>query len=279
MKNILKELILFTILLIYFIYCLTNNDYITTKTIYSVTIWLKKIIPTLFPTFIIVDLIYNSNLPYYINKYLHINYIYLLSIISGSPSNAYILNKYNIDITKLLAVTKYTSPIFTYTFLKVIFNSKIALIIMSCNIITNFILIKLINPPKISFTRQNISIFNTLINSITKNINTLIIILGTIIFFNTLPLNLIHNIYLKTFLLSILEITTSLSNLSTISMPLTLKLIFTIISISSCGLCIEAQIKSIINDTSINYPNYLLYRLIHLIIFFFLTFVTITILI
>ena len=279
MKNILKELILFTILLIYFIYCLTNNDYITTKTIYSVTIWLKKIIPTLFPTFIIVDLIYNSNLPYYINKYLHINYIYLLSIISGSPSNAYILNKYNIDITKLLAVTKYTSPIFTYTFLKVIFNSKIALIIMSCNIITNFILIKLINPPKISFTRQNISIFHTLINSITKNINTLIIILGTIIFFNTLPLNLIHNIYLKTFLLSILEITTSLSNLSTISMSLTLKLIFTIISISSCGLCIEAQIKSIINDTSINYPNYLLYRLIHLIIFFFLTFVTITILI
>ena len=124
MKNILKNLLLLTILIIYFYYVLTNNEFITSKTIYSVTIWLHKILPTLFPTFIIVDLIYNSNIPYYVNKYGHFNYIYLLSIISGSPTNAYILNKYDGDLTKLLAVTKYTSPIFTYTFLKLIFNNK-----------------------------------------------------------------------------------------------------------------------------------------------------------
>ena len=276
MKNILKETILLTIIIIYFIYCLTNNEYLTTKTIYSITIWLKKILPTLFPTFIIADLIYHSNLPYYLNKYFHLNYIYLLSIISGSPSNAYILNKYNQDLTKLLAVTKYTSPIFTYTFLKLIFNSKIAFLIMLSNIISNLILIKIIKPPKLSFTKQNYSFFNTLITSIKKNINTLITILGTIIFFNTLPLTKIKNIYLKSFVLSLLEITTSLNHLSLINIPLTIKLIFTLISISTCGLCIECQIKSIINDTLINYPKYLFYRFLHLIIFFFITFLSIT---
>ena len=279
MKNILKETTLFTILITYFIYCLTNNTYIVSKTIYSVNIWLHKIIPTLFPTFIIVDLIYSSNLPYYISKYLHLNYIYLLSIISGSPSNAYMLNKYDVDITKLLAVTKYTSPIFTYTFLKLIFNHQIALIIITCNILTNFILIKLLKPPKIPFTKQNNNILKTFITSLSKNINLLITILGTIIFFNTLPFTKITNPYLKGLILSILEITTSLNYLSITSIPLTIKLILAIISISTCGLCIECQIKSIINDTFINYSKYLKYRLFHLLIFFFLTFVTITLLI
>ena len=115
MKNILKEIVLFTIILLLFIYSLTNNTLITEKIIYSTNIWLTKIVPTLFPTFIIVDLISNSKIPYYISKYLHINYIYILSIISGSPSNAYLLSNYNNqDLTKLLATTKYTSFIFMF---------------------------------------------------------------------------------------------------------------------------------------------------------------------
>ena len=72
MKNKFKNIILFTIIFIYFIYCITNNTYITKQTIYSFNLWLTKIIPSLFPTFIIVDLIYNSNLikgRYYVRVY------------------------------------------------------------------------------------------------------------------------------------------------------------------------------------------------------------------
>ena len=277
MKNILKETLLLTIILTYLLYSLTNNEYITIKTIYSLNIWTHKILPTLFPTFIITDLLYNSNIPYYLDKYFHLSYIYLLSIISGSPSNAYMLNNYQTDITKHLATTKYTSLIFTFTFLRLIFNVKIALIIILCNILTNIILIKLLKPPKLTLTKNNSNPLNTLIKSITKNINTLITILGTVIFFNTLPISQIKNIYLRSFILSFLEITTSLNNLTTINLPLTFKLIFTIISISTCGLCIECQIKSIVNDTSLNYSKYLFYRFLHLIIFGFLTFITIAI--
>ena len=140
MKDKIKDFILFTIIALYFVYCITNNTYIKEQVIYSFNIWITKIIPSLFPTFIIVDLLYNSNIPYYINKYLHINCLYILSIISGSPSNAYILNKYKEDITKQLSITKYTSPIFTYTYLKAIFNHKIALLLLFTNILSNIIL-------------------------------------------------------------------------------------------------------------------------------------------
>lgn len=271
MKNILKEISLFTIIILYFIYILKYNTYITEQTIYSVNIWLNKVLPTLFPTFIIVDIIYNTNIPYYIEKYFHINFIYIISIISGSPSNAYILNKYNKDITKILSVTKYTSPIFTYTFLKTIYSPKTALLLISLNILSNIILTLIIKPKNIKYIPiKQETLYTTIINSIKKNINTLITILGTIIFFNTLPTKLIKNTYLKTTLLSILEITSSFQNLTTTLLPYNIKILLTIISLSTCGLCIESQIKSIINDTSINYKQYLIYRLLHLIIFLIL---------
>lgn len=279
MKNIIKEISLFTIMTIYFIYCLQYNNYIKEQVIYSINIWITKILPSLFPTFIITDIIYNSNIPYYLNKYLHINYIYIISIISGSPTNAHLLTNYKKEITKELSVTKYTSLLFTYTFLKQIFSTKLAIILITLNILSNIIIIFLIKPKNIQIQENNQkNLLNILIKSISKNITTLITILGTIIFFNTLPVLFIKNIYIKTFLISILEITTSLTHLSTINLPLNIKLFFTILSLSTCGLCIETQIKSIINDTYINYKKYLYYRFLHLLLFLSMTFIVITLL-
>lgn len=280
MKNIIKEILLFTIIFILLIYSFTNNLEISTKIIDTLNIFITKILPSLFPTFIIVDLIYHSKIPYLIEKYLHINYIYILSIISGSPSNAYILNKYNQDITKLLAVTKYTSPLFTYNYLKLIYKPKLALILILLNILSNLILILIIKPKKIEYiNNKDTNILNIILNSIKTTTNTLLTILGTIIFFNILPLNLIKNTYIKSLILSILEITTSLENLSTTPLPNNIKILYTIISLSTCGLCIETQIKSIINDTYLNYKKYLYYRLLHLIIFLTLSLISINLLI
>lgn len=270
MKNIIKETLIFTVLTLYLFYSIKYNSYIVLKVSNTIEIWINKIIPSLFPTLIIVDIIYNTKIPLYIEKYLHINSLYILSIISGSPTNAYILTNYNEDITKHLSVTKYTSPIFTYTFLKAIFNTKIALILMSLNILSNIILTILIKPKKLKYTYQKKEISTIITNSIKKTINTLITILGTLIFFNTLPTNLIKNKYLKTIILSITEITTSLTNLTNITLPINYKILFTIISISTCGLCIETQIKSIISDTQINYNKYINYRLFHLLIYLLL---------
>ncbi len=272
MKNIIKELFTFTLIIIYFIYIINYSPYISKQTIYSVNIWLYKIIPTLFPTFILVDIIYNSNIPYYINKYLHINPLYILSIICGSPSNAYILSKENIKITKHLSVTKYTSLIFTYNYLSSIYSPNTTIKLILLNILSNIIITLIIKPKNIKYTpHKEENLFTTTINSIKKNINTLIIILGTIIFFNTLPINLISNNYIRSTLLSFLEITSSLENIKNTILPTNIKLLLTIISLSTCGLCIETQIKSIINDTNLNYKEYITYRLLHLIIYLILT--------
>lgn len=266
MRNIIKELIIFTLLVISFIYIVNYNVYIGKEIIYAVDIWLKKVFPTLFPSFILADILVNSKIPYYISKYLHINYIYIISIISGSPTNALILSKYNKDVTKLMSVNLYTSPIFLYTFLKLIFNKKIAILLIIINIISNIILIKIIKVEKIDYYNDNKKIFNVMLSSISKGMNTLINILGTIILFNILPINLINNTYIKSFLFSILEITSSFNNLLVINIPLNIKLLFCIISISTCGLCIQMQIKSIISDTCFNYKYFIKYRLLHLII-------------
>lgn len=274
MKQTIKELLIFTILVISFFYISSYNNYISNQIIYSVNIWLTKIVPTLFPTFILVDVIYASNIPKFLENKLHINYIYILSIISGSPSNAYILNNYNIELTKLLSTTQYTSLVFALTYLTNIFNKTQAIIIIILNILTNIILIIFLKPPKITYINQTNSYINTILKSINKSILTLVNILGTIIFFNILPINLIQNNYLKSFLLSILEITSSLTNLSIINIPFNFKIILTCISLSTCGLCIFCQIKSIVNNQKCNYQKYLKYRLLHLTLFTILCLLT-----
>ena len=98
-----------------------------------------------------------------------------------------------------------------------------------------------------------------------------LIIIGTIIIVNLLPINKIDNQIIKSLLLSTLEITSSLNNLQIQNISLNIKLLCTIISISTCGLCIELQIKSIINDANINYKKYYKYRLIHLILLLILS--------
>lgn len=274
MRNNIKELIIFTLLVISLIYIINYNEYISKEIIYVVDIWLKKVVPTLFPSFIIADMLINSKIPYYISKYLHVNYIYVISIICGSPTNAFILNKYNMNLTKLLSVNLYTSPIFLYTFLKLIFNRNIALLLIIINIISNIILLKFMKIEKIDYYSNNRNIIDVLLSSISKGMNTLINILGTIIVFNILPINLINNVYVKSFLFSILEITSSFNNLLVINIPLKIKLLFSIISISTCGLCIHMQIKSIINDTRFNYKYFIKYRLLHLVINLLLSYIS-----
>ncbi len=267
MKNILKELLILTIIIIYLIYSLTFNYYFQNQVIYSFNIWLLRIVPALFPTFIICDLLINSNIPYYINKYFHINIVYLISIISGSPTNSYVLSKYNTDITKHLSITKYSSLIFTFSYLSLIFNKQLAIILIIGNILANIILYFIIRPSKLPTPyHQNFNFISIILSSISKNMSTLINILGTIILFNTLPLNMITNPYLKSLSLSFLEITSSFNNLSLVNIAYHYKLLFGIITVSTCGLCIETQIRSITLNSKVNYSQYFIYRLVHLIL-------------
>ena len=184
MKNIIKEMILFTLILVSFIFVLHESSFLEEQVLLSFDLWLHKVVPILFPTFIIIDLIYSLKSVSLINKFLPIDYVYILSAITGSPANAYLISKGDSNVTKVMATCKYTSLAFTYTFLSEIFSTNIAISLIGCNILCNFILIFLIKPKRDDIGEEKSF---ALFTSIKKSLETLIVILGTIIFFNILP--------------------------------------------------------------------------------------------
>ena len=275
MKNTLNTFIFFTLLLLSYIYILTNINYITKQTINTLIILVNNVIPILLPTLILSNLLINSNLPYLINKYFHINPIYILSIITGSPTNASILSNYN-NITKLLSLTNYPSLLFIYNYLTKIYNNKLSILLILLNILSNIIIYYIIKPNKLTFTYNKQPFVTSLTNSIKQTTNTLLIIITSTILYSILPTSLIQNQYLKTLLLSITEISSSLHNLTNTNIPLNIKLLFTCITISTTGLCIQTQILSITNN--INIKEYIKNRLLHLVIYLILTYITIILL-
>jgi hypothetical protein len=270
MKNTLKDLFLFTLIILSYLYILNNINFITKETLNILKISVTNIIPVLFPTLILSNILYSSKIPYIIEKFTKINPIYILSIITGSPTNAVILKNNKEDTTKILSLTTYPSLIFLYNYLIKIYNQKTTITLIILNIISTIILYFIIKPTKLySNNINNIS----LPKIITDSGLTIINIISSCIFYAILPTTLINNTYLKSLLLSITEITSSLNNLSIINIPINIKLFFTVITISTTGLCIQTQILNIIKN--INIKEYIKNRLLHLAIYLILVFIII----
>ena len=87
------------------IFIFTNNKDVAEVIINATNLFLRKVFVSLFPMFIINDILINLNIPYYF--YLVFNklflkvfktsglgaYVFIMSLISGTPSNAYILKE------------------------------------------------------------------------------------------------------------------------------------------------------------------------------------------
>ena len=247
-----------------------NRNKVLLAGIRAIDVWSKTLFPLLFPTFILNDLIISSGIMDMISKILGRIYemifhqpkegvnIFLLSMISGTPSNAKNIknlldNGYikESDATKLLFNSYFFNPFFIIAFTSI----KVLIIMYVSNIIASIILrdkhmdnhdINTIRHPKF-----NLSL------SITNNIDILLNILGTItIFFVISSLIPINNVFIKTLISGILELTSGLSLLSVIKIPILYKLLISII-ISFGGLSIFFQVKSILKDTFIDI-NYML---------------------
>ena len=108
---------------------LLNKNLVYDSINYSLNLWVKNIIPSLFPFFIISDILVNYDITRYIPKFIKRIFryifnisdngltIFLLSIISGFPSNAKItrtmLEKRNIDTNEanhILIFSHFSNP-------------------------------------------------------------------------------------------------------------------------------------------------------------------------
>ncbi len=290
---IMKNKLIKITIIIFFILILIKKD-IMYITIYKTTLlWFKNIVPNLLPMFIITSFIVNSNLIINIcnifgklfNKLFNTSiygfFVYSLSLFTGCPSNAKYIKDLldnnlisSLESDKLLLFTTNYNPLLILSLLS-FFNKFISIKILITIIISNIIVGLIYRNRKNILIKSVYNNKNINIPNIIKNtIDTLIMILGTLIFFNII-VNLlpIKNKLIKNILNGFLEITTALNNLKYLNINLYLKEILSVIYLSFGGLSIHMQIKSILPN--MNYKSYLKSRIlaiaISIIIFLILT--------
>lgn len=293
-----EKIINFTFCLLCFIsifFIFKNNNKIAGVIINAVNLFLNKVFVSLFPMFIINDILIGVGLPYYFyktfnplfKKIFHTSgiaaYVFIMSLISGTPSQAYILknlvetNKINeSEASHYLYFTYFSNPLFLTLILTTMFSISITMKIILIHYASNIIIGLLVRgkAPKIREIKIDntpaINMGSVLIKSISKSINTLLMILGTIVFYMVLSY-LVINIFqvtgaFKVLLSGFLEITNGLNNLSFIIVSVKLKEIIAILIISFGGISIHTQIKAILEDTNINYACFLKGRIMQALI-------------
>ena len=281
MKNKLTKLTI----IFFFILIFIKKD-IMYYTIYNtVILWFKNIVPNLLPMFIITSLIIESNLIINIcnifgklfNKIFKCSnygiFIYFLSLFTGSPSNAKYINDLvnnnlisNTLSDKLLLFTSNYNTLLIYSLLSLYLNKSISIKIIIIIIISNIIVGLIFRNMNYIDLKTNYIKRKINISKIIKDtIDTLLMILGTLIFFNII-INLlpIKNMLLKNILNGFLEITTGLKGLEYLDISTNIKILLSTVYLSFGGLSIHTQIKSILPDT--NYTLFLKSRLYAIII-------------
>lgn len=275
-----RKLIIFTIMTL-IILVFKNYQLVLSSTIDGVNIWLYKVFPYLFIMIIIQDLLINLNFANFFKR--TSTYIFFMSIISGSPSNAYIISKLVKErkITKdygntCLLFTFFTNPLFLYSILNLIFNSlymtiKIMIIIYISNFIIYLYYKKDLPVTNMSGKPSNIN----LPSSIKSSINTNLMVLGSIVFYFIISSILIETFNIgypfDIFLRGILEMTQGLNNV--IRLNSNIKVITTVIFIIFGGFSIHTQVKCILDEYGLDYKYFFKGRILQLIIAIILTFI------
>lgn len=248
---------------LFIVYLLFKNSFlITNEIINSSTMFFYIIFPSTFINLLLIDLLYYLNFPYHLHHILKIPYKYILiilSFISGTPSNIYLiknlyLNKYidKEEVKDMISYTFFINPFFLYTMLNKTFNFRISILLIVIPLLINIV--------KSLFLKDNFeliikpkkeSLFIYIINSVKNNINTLLNILGSIILINII--NVLINKSNNIVLTGILEITKGLNLVINNNLTYDIKLILAAFFINFGGLSIITQAYSIIDDKNISY--------------------------
>lgn len=278
MKRKITILLIMTFIILIF----KNYEIVLKSALDATTIWLNKVFPYLFIMIIIQDLLINLNFSSFFKN--TAIYIFIMSLLSGTPSGTYIISKLKEQniITKeyantCLIFTFSANPLFLYSILNSIFLSKLTtirlmLILYLTNLILYFIYKKDLpsNGKSINTNEINLS------SSIKTSINTTITVLGVITFYLILSniiiteFNIIYpfNIFFKGFL----EMTQGLASL--INSSIKFKEVIAMIFISFGGFSIHTQVSCILNEANLSYKYFFKGRIIQTALVVFLTIIT-----
>ncbi len=263
---------------------------------YSLNLWVKNIIPSLFPFFIISDILINYDITKYIPKFIKIFFkflfnindnmltIFLLSIISGFPSNARntktMLDMKKISINEanhILIFSHFSNPLFILSTISISFfhNKKVGLIILLSHYLSNIILGILVRNKRskdsiTSNTEANNRFSEIFINSVKKSINTITTIGGIVTVFLVLSTLisdfLCLNSYNSMLFKGIMEITMGIDSLVRLNIPMIYKLVITSMFLSFGGLSVHMQVLNEITGTDIKYNYFFKGRIIQMVL-------------
>ena len=292
-----SNLIIVILSFIVFILILLNKTLISKTIITSFSIWFNTLVPSMFPMFILTDILINYNFTDYIPKRIigFISRIFnvspssvlviFLSMISGFPTNAICIKNSidkglisNKEAQHLLLFNHFANPLFVLATVGSFYlnNTKYGVIILISHILSNIIIGILFRNRNhyslnnyISKNNKSQSFGNIISNSITKSIDSLFMISGTVTLFlilSTLIINVFNlNDYMSVLLQGILEMTMSIAALSLLKISDIIKVVIATTIISFGGLSIHLQVYSSL-DNKIKYRNYFIGRVYQTII-------------
>ena len=278
----MKKFIFTSIFLILEIYLLFNSKEIIYSFNKTLNICMYTLMPTMFASIlfsqILIKLDFEKYIPNFIinifKKIFNINkkevIIFILSIISGYPNNAKMLNN-NQNLNVIVNYTSFVNPIFLICTVGIIYlkDIKLTLIIYISHILSNIILgILLKNKNKVSMekdnTSNNSSIFEIYFSSLKSTTSSLVMIFSNILFFSIL-LSLITNILpfkgiINSLILGIFEFSNGIYLISLSNISIFFKGLFILIVITFGSFSIHMQMISV--NEKIKYTKFLLFRIL-----------------
>ena len=285
------------ITLFFLIEIFTNKNLIFNTISFSLDIWVNNLIPSLFPMFILSDILITYNFVKYIPKWFinifsylfnikkECTLVFFLSMLSGFPTNAKNIRKlYDMNIingreaSHMLMFTHFSNPLFILGTLSIFFlnNKKLGIIILLSHYLSNFIIgvivRKLNNISNSTSNEKEKKLYfgPVFVNAIKSSIDTLLLILGTLtcfliisaIIINRFDLNSYNSLLIK----SILEITMGLKELSLFNFSNLTKVILSSCILSFGGLSVHMQVISQLIDTDISYKSFFIGRILQVFI-------------
>lgn len=291
MIKFIKDITL-TILLTFVLFVfLTNSSLVINAVNQGISVFVKNVLPSLMPFFILSDILLNYN--YFDNlkrvfKFKYANFL-IVSMISGLPSNAKYFNdmiknssiSVN-DASRVLAFSFFPNPMFVIGTVGMLFNNKVYPVIVLAILYFSSFIIYLINYKSLEdkdfvSDKNKVEFFTLLKSSIQNSFSTLLVILGVIVVF-TIVISIIKY-YLRvnqeviTVINIILELTTGVKSVSVLNAPLVYKYSLLAFGLSISGMSVIMQAFGIMSGSKLDYKAFVKNKVLVVLISTMLTFI------
>lgn len=298
MKNKIFNLLIIISFIILLLELLFHKTLVFESISYSLNTWVTTLIPSMFPFFVISDILISYHITNYIPKSLKktltrifrvsevVLTIFFLSCLSGFPSNARntrtmydnkMITKE--EATQALMFTHFSNPLFILTTVAVFFlnEEKYGYLILIAHYLGNIILGIITRFRRKSYNvnytpslekSQNFS--TILMKAIKSSTDALLMILGSLTCFLILSSLILTHLsaspYNSSLIKGTLEITMGLKSLSLLNISDCYKVVISTMFISFGGLSVHLQVLSQLVDTDISYQPFFIARIFHAII-------------